>query len=190
MQRTKSPERQSVKAPEKTAHEKIISAPGWPEWPLHEKYDLDEVVTDKLSDGPQYIIIRAYRQQREGEEFNVDLPAYFCRFLNDAKYYFFKGPTSKYFHEANYADIEGRFKRGKAVSNRILWYDDLSNASVLVWARKRPEEDTSPSRLQPDPLYNSLALFRAEWHDLGKCEITFCIGNTHVLKPFSFDHTF
>ena len=111
MQRTKSPERQSVKAPEKTAHEKIISAPGRPERPLHEKYDLDEVVTDKLPDGPQYIIIRAYRQQREGEEFNVDLPAYFCRFLNDAKYYFFKGPMSKYFHEANYTDIEGRFKR-------------------------------------------------------------------------------
>ena len=57
-------------------------------------------------------------------------------------------------------------------------------------ARKGPEEDTSLSRLQPDPLYNSLALFRAEWHDLGKCEITFCIGNTHVLKPFSFDRTF
>ena len=130
MQRTKSPERQSVKAQEKTAHEKIISAPGRPEWPLHEKYDLDEVVTDKLPDGPQYIIIRAYRQQREGEEFNVDRPAYFCRFLNDAKYYFFKGPMSKYFHEANYTDIEGRFKRGKAVSNRILWYDNLSNASV------------------------------------------------------------
>ena len=130
MQSTKSPERQSVKAPEKTAHEKIISAPGRPEWPHHEKYDLDEVVTDKLPDGPQYIIIRAYLQQREGEEFNVDLPAYFCRFLNDAKYYFFKGPMSKYFHEANYTDIEGRFKRGKAVSNRILWYDDLSNASV------------------------------------------------------------
>ena len=111
MQRTKSPERQSVKAPEKTAHEKIISAPGRPERPLHEKYDLDEVVTDKLPDGPQYIIIRAYRQQREGEEFNVDLPAYFCRFLNDAKYYFFKGPLSKYFHEANYTDIEGWFKR-------------------------------------------------------------------------------
>ena len=42
------------------------------EYPPHEKYDLDEVVTDKLENrGCNYVIIKAYRQQRPEEDINV-----------------------------------------------------------------------------------------------------------------------
>ena len=65
------------------------------EYPLHEKYDLDEVVTDKLEHQDCcYVIIRAYRQQWEEKTINVDLPAYFIYFIDDEPTWFFaKGPT-------------------------------------------------------------------------------------------------
>ena len=81
------------------------------EYPLHEKYDLDEVVTDKLQHRDcRYVIIRAYRQQREEETINVDLPAYFIYFVDDEpKWFFAKGPTSKSYYKDHYEDIERRF---------------------------------------------------------------------------------
>ena len=110
--------------------EKLMATRGQ-EYPLHEKYDLDEVVTDQLQDKTRYIIIRAYRLPRQEEKFNVDLPAYFHRFLGSPTWYLAKGPTSKYYHENNYNDIEGRLKRAGPVDNPLHWYNDLDHSSQV-----------------------------------------------------------
>ena len=55
--------------------EKLISGQRR-EYPLHKKYALDEVVTDQLPDKTEYLISQAYRQTRQEEKYNVDLPAY------------------------------------------------------------------------------------------------------------------
>ena len=39
-----------------------------------------------------------------------------------------RGPTSKYYHETNYSDIEERFKRAEPVDNAIRRYDDLDHS--------------------------------------------------------------
>ena len=109
------------------SREKLVAGEGR-EYPLHEKYDLDEVVIDQQPDKTKYIIIRAYRQLRQEEKFNVDLPAYFIRFIGTSAWYLAKGPTSKYYHENNYNDIEKRFKRVDPVDNAIRWYDDLDHS--------------------------------------------------------------
>ena len=98
------------------------------EYPLHEKYELDEAVSDQLPDKTKYIIIRAYRQPRQ-DKFNVDLPAYFLRFLGTPTWYMAKKTNSKNYHENNYNDIEGRFKRAVPADNAVLWYDDLGHSS-------------------------------------------------------------
>ena len=56
--------------------EKLISGQGH-EYPLQQKYNLDEVVTDQMPDKMDYTIVRAYLQLRQEKPFNVDLPAYF-----------------------------------------------------------------------------------------------------------------
>ena len=99
------PKKPRVKSPlQEPDREKLIAAKG-PEYPLHEKYDLDEVVTDQLPNKTRYIIIRAYRLPRQEANFNVDLPAYFLHFLGTPTWYLAKGPTSKYYHENIYNDI-------------------------------------------------------------------------------------
>ena len=130
-QKRKSPSPSSkemrVRSPlQDPGREKLIAGHGR-EYPLQETYDLDEVVTDQQPDKTKYIIIRAYRQPRQEEKFNVDLPSYFIRFLGTSTWYLAKGPTSKYYHENNYNDIEERFKRAVLVDNAILWYDDLDH---------------------------------------------------------------
>ena len=139
------------------------------------------VVTDQQPNKTTYIIIRAYRQLREEEKFNVDLPAYFIRFLGTSEWYLAKGPTSKYYHDTNYNDIEERFKRADPVDNAIRWYDDLDHSC----------QGTDPAAAQVLPALpaSDSALFRAP-DILSKCEITLSISNTHVLKLFSFDRTF
>ena len=60
------------------------------EYPFHEKFDLDEVLTDKFENlDCQYVIIRAYREHRPEESINVDLPAYFIYFIDDESTWFF-----------------------------------------------------------------------------------------------------
>ena len=122
------PKKPRVRSPLKEqGREKLVSGEGR-QYSLHEKYDLDEVVTGQQPNKTKYIIIRAYRQLREGEKFNVDLPAYFIRFLGTSEWYLAKGPTSKYYHETNYNDIEERFKRAEPADNAIRWYDDLDHS--------------------------------------------------------------
>ena len=72
------------------------------EYPFHEKFDLDEVLTDKFENlDCQYVIIRAYRQHQPEEAINVDLPAYFIYFIDDEPTWFFapkdplRSPTTR-----------------------------------------------------------------------------------------------
>ena len=120
------PKKQRVRSPLlDPGREKLIAWKGR-EYPLHEKYGLDEVVTDQLPDKTRYIIISTYRQLRQEEKkFNVDLPAYFLHFLGAPTWYLAKGPTSKYSLENNYNDIEGRFKRAIPVDNSLHWFGPL-----------------------------------------------------------------
>ena len=70
------PKKPRVRSPLKEqGREKLVAGDGR-QYPLHEKYDLDEVVTDQQLNKTKYIIIRAYRQLREEEKYNVDLLAY------------------------------------------------------------------------------------------------------------------
>ena len=77
--------------PKEQGREKLVAGEGR-QYPLHEKYDLNDVVTDQQPNKTKYIIIRAYRQLLEEEKFNVDLPAYFIRFLETSEWYLAKGP--------------------------------------------------------------------------------------------------
>ena len=87
VQRTQSP-LQDLKREERTDVEATK------EYSLHENYDLGEVVTDKLENREcQYVIIRAYRQQREEESINVDFPAYFIYFIDDEPTWFHRRRT-------------------------------------------------------------------------------------------------
>ena len=101
------------------------------EYSLHEKYDLDEVVPEKLENRDcQYVIIRAYRQQREEKSINVNLPAYLIYFIDDEPTWFFaKGPTSKSYYKEHYEDIERRFMKANSCGNSVYWYDVLDRSS-------------------------------------------------------------
>ena len=86
------PKKPRMRSPlQEPGRSKLVAGEGR-EYPLHEKYDLDEMVTDQHPDKTKYIIIRAYRQLRQEEKFNVDLPAYFIRFIGTSAWYLAKGP--------------------------------------------------------------------------------------------------
>ena len=72
------PKKTRVRSPlQEPSREKLIATKGQ-EYPLHKKYDLDEVVTDQLLDKTRYFIIRAYRLPRWEEQFNVIIqPTFF-----------------------------------------------------------------------------------------------------------------
>ena len=61
------------------------------EYPLHIKYDLQDVyaTTYKVS-------LKATRQPREDNEINIDLPAYFVNYREKKHWIFIKGPTTNY----------------------------------------------------------------------------------------------
>ena len=196
-QRTPSPPKkkvQRVQSPLDFRREERREVGATKEYPLHEKYDLDEVVTDKLQQRDcRYVIIRAYRQQREEEAINVDLPAYFIYFIDDEPTWFFaKGPTSKSFYKEHYEDIERHFEKGKPCGNSVYWYDMLdrsSKGSDRTAPRIQKISPSCPWCCLPDQRLVLFHPFRMV-AGLSKCHITLCIGNTHVLKLFSFDRTF
>ena len=132
-QRTPSPPKkkvQRIQSPLDLNREERREVGATKEYPLHEKYDLDEVVTDKLEYRDcRYVIIRAYRQRRE-ETINMDLPAYFIYFIDDEPTWFFaEGPTSKSYYKDHYGDIERRFEKGKPCGNSVYLYDMLDRSS-------------------------------------------------------------
>ena len=152
------------------------------------------MVTDKLEHRDcRYVIIRAYRQQREEEAINVDLPVYFIYFIDDEPTWFFaKGPTSKSYYKDHYEDIERRFEKDKPCGNSVYWYDMLdrsSKGSDRTAPRIQKISPSCPWCCLPDQRLVLFQPFRMV-AGLSKCDITLCIGNTHALKLFSFDRTF
>ena len=62
------------------------------EYPLHEKYDLQDVTSTKFK-----AIAKAQRLPRDDEEINVDLPVYFVYHRDNKHWTLIKGPTSKFY---------------------------------------------------------------------------------------------
>ena len=90
-------------------------------FPIHEKYDLQDALSNKLH-GKNVAIIKAQRLLREEEEMNIDLPAYFLHRPWKQDWLFIKGPTSKYYHEEFYNKMEELAESGKSQSNIISWF--------------------------------------------------------------------
>ena len=94
------------------------------EYPLHEKYDLQDVTSTKYK-----VIAKAQRLPRDDEEINVDLPVYFVFHRDNQHWTLIKGPTSKFYDEIWYGYIEELYKRGTKQRNSAYWYDTLTSFS-------------------------------------------------------------
>ena len=81
------------------------------EYPIYEKYDLQDALSNKLH-GNDVAIIKAQRIPEE-HEMNIDLPAYFLHRPWKKDWLLIKGPTSKYHHEAFYTKMEELAEPGK-----------------------------------------------------------------------------
>ena len=75
-------------------------------YPIHEKYDLDEVRTLRLVNGKQGTIIRAYRLPDEDGSTTEEAPVYFTCIEEQPIWYFLKGYSSKYFWKRFFDDIQ------------------------------------------------------------------------------------
>ena len=94
-------------------------------YPIHEKYDLDEVRTLRMANGRQGTIIRAYRLPDEDGKTTEEAPVYFTDVEEQPYWYFLKGYSSKYYSKRFFDDIQEKFTRATPVDNNMLWYDDL-----------------------------------------------------------------
>ena len=88
-------------------------------FPIHEKYDLQDALSNNLH-GRDVAIIKAQRLPREEEEMNIDLPAYFLHRPWKQDWLFIKGPTSKYYHEEFYNKMEELAESGKSQSKHHI----------------------------------------------------------------------
>ena len=95
------------------------------EYPLHEKYDLQDVISTKYK-----AIAKPQRLPRDDEEINVDLPVYFVFHRDNQHWTLTMGPTSKFYDEIWYEHIEELYKRGAKQRNSAYWYDSWSNRAV------------------------------------------------------------
>ena len=93
--RTKSP-KYTTRQPKQYFHDKMEN-----EYPLHEKYDLQDVYATANN-----VIVKATRQPREGEEINIDLPAFVVYHRQNKHWLLTKGPTSKFYDDPWYNNIE------------------------------------------------------------------------------------
>ena len=92
------------------------------EYPLHEKYGLQDVTSTKFK-----AIAKAARLSRDDEEIKVDLPVYFV-YHRDKHWTLIKVPTSKFYDEVRYEYIEQLYKRGTKQLNSAYWYDTLEKS--------------------------------------------------------------
>ena len=97
------------------------------EYPIHEKYDLQDALSNRLH-GHDVAIIKAQRIPEEDEKMNIDLPAYFLHRTWEKYWLFIKGPTSKYHHEEFYTKMEEQAKSGKPQTNIISWFGFLERS--------------------------------------------------------------
>ena len=95
------------------------------EYPIHEKYDLQDALSNKFY-GHDAAIIKAQRIPED--EMNIDLPAYFLHRTWKKDWLFIKGPTSKYHHEEFYTKVEELAKSGKPQKNIISWFGFLERS--------------------------------------------------------------
>ena len=93
--RTKSP-KYTNKQPTQYFHVNIED-----EYPLHEKYDLQDVHATTYK-----VIIKATRLPREDKELNIDLPVFFVYQKENKHWLQIKGPTSKFYDDPWYTNIE------------------------------------------------------------------------------------
>ena len=107
--RTKSPATKT--APTQYFHVDIEE-----EYPLHEKYDLQDVTSTKYK-----AIAKAQQLPRDDEEINVNLPVYLVFHRDNQHWTLIKGPTSKFYHEIWYKYIEELYKRGVKQRNSAYW---------------------------------------------------------------------
>ena len=102
-------------------------------FPLHEKYDLDEVVSGITRDKRKYYIVKANRLPRFEEELNVDLPAYFMHIHKEEdprpRWLFVKGPTSKAYNKIPYEKMERFYKQARPCGDAVCWIDLLDRSS-------------------------------------------------------------
>ena len=96
-------------------------------FPIHEKYDLQDALSNQLH-GKDVAIIKTQRLPREEDEMNIDLPAYFLHRPWKQDWLFIKGPTSKYYHEEFYNKLVELAESGKSQSNIISWFGFLERA--------------------------------------------------------------
>ena len=96
------------------------------EYPIHEKYDLRDALSNKLH-GNDVAIIKAQRIPEE-DEMNIDLPAYFLHRTWKKDWLLIKGPTSKYHHEEFNTKVEELAKSGKPQKNIISWFGFLERS--------------------------------------------------------------
>ena len=97
------------------------------EYSIHEKYDLQDGLSNRLH-GHDVAIIKAQRIPEEDEKMNIDLPAYFLHRTWKKDWLFIKGPTSKYHHEEFYTKMEELAKSGKPQTNIISWFGFLERS--------------------------------------------------------------
>ena len=93
------------------------------EFLLHEKYDLQDVYSVKYK-----AIIKANRLQRDDEDHNVDLPAFFVYHRDNQHWALVKEPTSKYHNEHWYSYIEMLAERGTKQKNTVFCYNVLEKS--------------------------------------------------------------
>ena len=96
------------------------------DYPIHEKYDLQDALSNKLH-GNDVAIIKAQRIPEE-DKMNIDLPAYFLHRPWKKDWLLIKGPTAKYHHEEFYTKMEELAESGKPQKNIISWYGFLERS--------------------------------------------------------------
>ena len=92
-------------------------------FPLHVKYDLDEVVSGTTKDRRKYYIVKANRLPRFEEEINLDLPAYFMLIHKEKdprlRWLFVKGPTSNVFNKKLYEKMEKFYQQARPYGDAV-----------------------------------------------------------------------
>ena len=121
--RAKRPRRKSPKytskQPRQYFHAKIED-----EYPLHEKYDLQDVHTTTYK-----VIIKATRLPWEDKELNIDLPVFFVYQKENKHWLQIKGPTSKFYDDLWYSNIEMLMgETSVRQTNMAHWYDVLEKS--------------------------------------------------------------
>ena len=111
-------------------------------YPLHEKYDLQEVHGCKFSRFDAHII-KVNRIDPPDETIKADLPVYFLYHADHQRWLIIKCPTSKNYEETWYNAIEKNEMTPNPYSNIVSWTEFLEKACDDA------EGEKSLSKLEP-----------------------------------------